>query len=141
MATGAYKLNTTGMNINFLDQTAYYSITYAFQCSWVWSYIDRYVEWFLFTYVQKYAALKVCRYEAVVNIIPYDYCWEYAQYVRAGWGLFWIIAFSVIGTLIVSGAVLIKWIIEISGLYSTIRNWTSDINKENGTRFTIPGFN
>ena len=51
MKVDDYKLNTTGMFLNFLDPTAYYSITYAFQCSWVWSFIDRYVEWFLFNYI------------------------------------------------------------------------------------------
>ncbi len=84
--------------------------------------------------------LKVCRWEANVNIIPYDYCWDYAQYVRAGWGLLWIIIFTILGTLIVSGAVFIKWIIEISGLYSTIRDWINGINRDNGTKLTIPGF-
>ena len=140
IATNAYKVNTTGMFLSFLDPTAYYSITYAIQCSWVWSYIDRYVEWFLFNFVQMYAGLRLCKYESTVNIIPEVYCWPYAQYIRSGWALIWIIAFTILGTLIVSGAVLTKWIIEISGLYSVIRDWVKGFNKDNGTKLTIPGF-
>lgn len=64
-----------------------------------------------------YAGLRNCRWEANVNIIPYNYCWPYAQFVRAGWGLAWLILFTVLGTVVVSGAVLIKWIVEISGVY------------------------
>ena len=134
------KTNTTGMNINFLDYTAYYSLTYWIQCSVVWSYIDRYVEWFLFTFVQMYTALRNCRQELTVNIIPVAFCWEGAQYIRAGWGFFWIIVFTTLGTAIVFGAVFVKWIIEISGLYALIRDWVRDFNKENGTKLTIPGY-
>lgn len=51
MAANAYKDNKNGLMINFLDPTAYYSLTYAIQCSGVWSYIDRYVEYYIFIYV------------------------------------------------------------------------------------------
>ena len=87
-----------------------------------------------------YAGLKLCLWEQNVSIISSTYCWPYAQYIRSGWALIWIIAFTILGTLIVSGAVLTKWIIEISGLYSVIRDWVKGFNKDNGTKLTIPGF-
>ena len=87
-----------------------------------------------------YAALRTCRYELTVNIIPTPFCWDWAQAIRAGWGLLWLIVFTTLGTAIVFGAVFVKWIIEISGLYALIRDWVRDFNKENGTKLTIPGY-
>ena len=119
---------------------ASFSLTYAIQFSFFAKYIDRYIQYFQWNYIQKFMSLKRCDYELNVNSVVNNDCTAYASYIRPIW--FLIIVFLVFTSvlLLISAAISTHWFIEITGLVPVTKQWLQETNQATGFNMTLPGF-
>ena len=115
--TGSNDTTSANRYIPYLSCLGLFDLSYWIDYYWD-NYVIRYIEWFLWNYIQKYIGLTFCDYES--SQLSTTECWAYAWIFRPLYEL--AITFTVCSFFlnIFLGWMVIKDYMEVSGLYKGI---------------------
>ena len=135
MGNTSYTSNSSNFSLGILSALKTIDLSNTMSTWWS-NTVMRGFESFLWNYVQKYAGLTFCDYEA--NQLLTNECWSYAWVARPLYMLFLTFLFFLIGGGSIIGWMFVKDYMESFGVYNEIMTNIANDNAANGWQLTFP---